>query len=61
MFMRSSKNLGKDLLILQENHDKKQHDQLIKYIEKLDPETLKNVVRSFSKYFALVNVAEECI
>ena len=32
---------------------------LIRYIEKLDPKTLKNVIRSFSKYFALVNVAEE--
>ena len=51
--------LRKGFINLQENHDKKQHDQLIKYIEKLDPETLKNVVRSFSKYFALVNVAEE--
>ena len=35
------------------------HDQLIRYIGKLDPITLKNVIRSFSKYFALVNVAEE--
>ena len=51
--------LRKGFINLQENHDKKQHDQLIKYIEKLDPDTLKNVVRSFSKYFALVNVAEE--
>ena len=34
-------------------------DQLIKYIDGLDPKVLKNVIRSFSKYFALVNVAEE--
>ena len=51
--------LRKGFVNLQENHDEKQHDQLIAYIEKLDPDVLTNVVRSFSKYFALVNVAEE--
>ena len=51
--------LRKGFINLQENKDKKKHDQLINYINKLDPEVLKNVVRSFSKYFALVNVAEE--
>ena len=44
---------------LQESHNEKQHDQLIAYIEKLNPQVLQNVVRSFSKYFSLVNVAEE--
>ena len=51
--------LRKGFINLQENPDQKKHDHLIKNIEKLDPVTLKNVVRSFSKYFALVNVAEE--
>ena len=51
--------LRKGFINLQENNDQKQHDQLINYIDKLDPEVLKNVVRSFSKYFSLVNVAEE--
>ena len=51
--------LRKGFINLQESPDQKKHDQLIKNIEKLDPITLKNVVRSFSKYFALVNVAEE--
>ena len=51
--------LRKGFVNLQENHNNKQHDQLIDYIDKLNPEVLKNVVRSFSKYFALVNVAEE--
>ena len=50
--------LRKGFINLQENNDQKQHDQLINYIDKLDPEVLKNVVRSFSKYFSLVNVAE---
>ena len=49
--------LRKGFINLQENKDQKKHDQLIKYIERLNPEVLKNVVRSFSKYFALVNVA----
>ena len=51
--------LRKGFISLQENKDQKQHDQLIKYIDGLDPQILKNVVRAFSKYFALVNVAEE--
>jgi phosphoenolpyruvate carboxylase len=51
--------LRKGFINLQENHDEKKHDQLIKYIDNLNPDVLKNVVRSFSKYFALVNVAEE--
>ena len=51
--------LRKGFISLQENNDKKQHDQLIKYIDGLDPKVLKNVIRAFSKYFALVNVAEE--
>ena len=51
--------LRKGFVNLQENHNNKQHDQLIDYIDKLNPDVLKNVVRSFSKYFALVNVAEE--
>ena len=46
--------LRKGFINLQEKPDQKKHDQLIKNIEKLDPITLKNVVRSFSKYFAFV-------
>ena len=51
--------LRKGFLDLQKNKNQKKHDQLIKFIKKLDDETLKNVIRSFSKYFALVNIAEE--
>ena len=42
--------LRKGFLDLQKNKNQKKHDQLIKYIKKLDDETLKNVIRSFSKY-----------
>jgi phosphoenolpyruvate carboxylase len=51
--------LRKGFINLRKNNNQAKHDQLIRYIERLDPKTLKNVIRSFSKYFALVNVAEE--
>lgn len=51
--------LRKGFINLRKDHSKAKHDSLIKYIERLDTSTLKNVIRSFSKYFALVNVAEE--
>ena len=51
--------LRKGFINLRKDNNQNKHDQLIKYIDRLDPKTLKNVIRSFSKYFALVNVAEE--
>ena len=51
--------LRKGFINLRKDNNQVKHDQLIRYIGKLDPITLKNVIRSFSKYFALVNVAEE--
>ena len=51
--------LRKGFINLRKDNNQIKHDQLIRYIEKLDSKTLKNVIRSFSKYFALVNVAEE--
>ena len=51
--------LRKGFINLRKDNNQTKHDQLIRYIRKLQPDTLKNVIRSFSKYFALVNVAEE--
>ncbi len=51
--------LRRGFIKLHSDNDQTKHDQLIRYIEKLDDTTLTNVIRSFSKYFALVNVAEE--
>ena len=51
--------LRKGFINLRKDKNKAKHDSLIRYIERLDTSTLKNVIRSFSKYFALVNVAEE--
>ena len=51
--------LRKGFIGLRENKSSPNHDQLIRYIGKLDKNTLTDVIRSYSKYFALVNVAEE--
>ena len=51
--------LRKGFINLRKDNNQIKHDQLIRYIGKLDSKTLTNVIRSFSKYFALVNVAEE--
>ena len=50
--------LRKGFINLRKDNNQIKHDQLIRYIGKL-VRLLKNVIRSFSKYFALVNVAEE--
>ena len=51
--------LRKGFIGLRENKNSSKHDQLIKYIGKLDRNTLTDVIRSYSKYFALANVTEE--
>ena len=51
--------LRKGFIGLRENKSSSEHDQLIKYIGKLDRSTLTDVIRSYSKYFALANVTEE--
>ena len=51
--------LRKGFIGLRENENSVKHDQLIKYIGKLNRNTLTDVIRSYSKYFALVNVTEE--
>lgn len=44
---------------LHKEEDSKKRQQLMSLIESLDEETLNQVVRAFSTYFSLVNVAEE--
>ena len=51
--------LRKGFIGLRENKNTSKHDQLIRYIGKLNRNTLTDVIRSYSKYFALANVAEE--
>jgi phosphoenolpyruvate carboxylase len=44
---------------LQRDSDPEQRQVLLKIIEPLDPEVISEVVRAFSLYFSLVNIAEE--
>jgi len=44
---------------LSKEDNPKKRQQLIKFIESLDADTLLQVVRAFSTYFSLVNIAEE--
>ena len=51
--------LRKGHISLRETDDLRKRQRLAALIESLDPETLAHVVRSFSIYFSLVNIAEE--
>ena len=51
--------LRKGYLKLHEKHDPALYDRLTRLIQTLQPETLSAVVRAFSIYFVLVNIAEE--
>lgn len=51
--------LRKGYISLQEEENDRKRDRLGKLIARLDPDTLTHVVRAFSTYFSLVNLAEE--
>jgi len=51
--------LRKGYISLQEEESPRRRARLTKLIGKLDPDTLTHVVRAFSTYFSLVNLAEE--
>jgi phosphoenolpyruvate carboxylase len=51
--------LRKGYISLQEQESPRRRARLTKLISKLDPDTLTHVVRAFSTYFSLVNLAEE--
>jgi phosphoenolpyruvate carboxylase len=51
--------LRKGYISLQEEDNPRKRARLTKLIDKLDPDTLTHVVRAFSTYFSLVNLAEE--
>ena len=51
--------LRKGYIKLHEKHDPALYDRLTRLIQSLQPETLSAVVRAFSIYFVLVNIAEE--
>jgi phosphoenolpyruvate carboxylase len=51
--------LRKGYLTLHGKENVRKRQQLAEFISELDPETLTHVVRAFSTYFSLVNIAEE--
>ena len=51
--------LRKGYINLQKKDNPRKRERLAKLIGKLDPDTLTHVVRAFSTYFSLVNLAEE--
>ncbi|MEW8506733.1 MAG: phosphoenolpyruvate carboxylase [Candidatus Thiodiazotropha sp.] len=51
--------LRKGYIKLHEKEDRRLYDRLTRLIESLQPEMLSAVVRAFSLYFMLVNIAEE--
>src|SRR3569832_2086133 len=52
-------NLRRGYISLQEKDSPHKRARLDRLISKLDPDTLTHVVRAFSTYFSLVNLAEE--
>jgi phosphoenolpyruvate carboxylase len=51
--------LRRGFIKLRQQEDPAKRERLMRLIERLDLETLEQVIRAFSIYFALVNVAEE--
>ena len=51
--------LRKGNISLRAEESNTKRKRLLRLIESLDPETLSHVVRAFSIYFSLVNIAEE--
>ncbi len=56
---RAVETLRKGFLALHGKEDPKRHARLMRTIGKLDPEMLTHVVRAFSIFFSLMNLAEE--
>ena len=51
--------LRKGHISLRKTENLRKRQQLVRLIESLDPKTLSHVIRAFSIYFGLVNIAEE--
>lgn len=51
--------LRKGFIRLRQHPDPRERERLTRFIESLDPLTLTHVLRAFSAYFSLANIAEE--
>ena len=51
--------LRKGYISLRAEESKRRRGQLLRLVQKLDPDIVTHVVRAFSTYFSLVNIAEE--
>ena len=56
---KSVETLRRGFLALHQQEDPKRRARLMRLIDKLDPEMLTHVVRAFSVFFSLANLAEE--
>jgi phosphoenolpyruvate carboxylase len=56
---KAVETLRKGFIALHQQEDPRRRARLMKLIDRLDPETLTHVVRAFSVFFSLVNIAEE--
>ncbi len=57
--LRSVEKLRKGFIQLRRQDDEQTRQQMIRLIDKLEPEIIEQVIRAFSIYFSLVNIAEE--
>jgi len=57
--LKAVETLRKGFLRLREREDPRIRARLMRVIDVLDPETLTHVVRAYSVFFSLVNIAEE--
>jgi len=56
---KTVETLRKGFVSLRKKKDSRKQKQLKKVINELDPELMTHVVRAFSTYFSLINIAEE--
>ena len=57
--LKAVETLRKGFIRLRDEENPKKREQLNRVIRRLDERTLTNVIRAFSTYFKLVNIAEE--
>lgn len=57
--LEAVETLRKGYISLRQADSPRKHARLTRFIQTLDPDTVTHVVRAFSLYFSLVNIAEE--